>query len=429
MNSFIVLVLFAIILILCWNINSIVFNKKLNYLNFYITMWCVAGVLSAQGLYEFYVPPVKVYAYLLIMLVVYEVVTIAAYKVKIRRANVSVGRKGNSDINWRLITIISLVCFIILFPYFVKSFQIAMTYGYHYVRVRVLNNEIFTARERLILQDIVQPLILVTTMLSFRELINKKVRLSSILSILCCVMYMLTLGNRWLLMQVLYIIITLIIGKYSINIIEIIKKNKVLFGVGCIIVAGLFFMTKQRSIRGSKGIIYDVYAYYIGGMHLFGIAVNSPDTFHLNKEGLLYGKEFFSSFISLINNARAVFDLPEITRSGASIINETVQLFYYVSPNTHMNNNVTMLYGFLRDFGIMGIIFNTAGLALVYIFLYKKRNEDAYSECMYLFAITLIPSLLFEWIYGRTYILLVFIILFVLKKFDKQKGIKNVEKN
>lgn len=415
----IVLPIYIILLFVFYVLNKNAFGKGLSYANFFLVLWCVIPAVSVFGLYSFYIPSIKVHMYIILMIVVFECSTLFFLRVKVSNKKI-VLKTDIKDIKWDMMLVISFICLAVLFPSFLTSIRYAMINGYYSLRIKILNNVIISAKNRLIIQEIVQPLIIVTTMVSLYELVqNRKIRLVTVVSLINCCVYMLTLGNRWLLMEVLLLIVIFVVDKYSLNIIAIVKYNKWITRIGVVLVLGMVFITTQRSIRGSDGLFYDLYSYFVGSIHLFGIAVKDPGSFKLTATDYLYGKELFASLIGLINDFLAVFGVDSFMQSGIAIINEITQGFYFVSPSTHMNNNFTMLYGFLRDGGVLGIIIDTMLLALLQVRLFKNKQKSIYHKLMYYFGISMIPFLIFEWIYGRVYVLMVFVILMILSRIDR----------
>lgn len=416
------ILLYLIILLVFWVLNSKAFRKKLNYANIFLLLWCVIPSLSAIGLFEFYEPPFMTHIYIYIMILVFELFTLLGKRTRIGKyKHIDTNERPTTEkINWRLMLIISLACLVIMIPFFVTAIRFALENGYYYLRLRVLNNELFAARDRIILQDIIQPLMIVTTLAGVYHLVERgKLKLVTVVSIIDCGIYMLTIGNRWLIMEVMFIIVTIVAGKYALNIFALLKRNKWVSRIAIILVVGMIFITLQRSIRGSTGLMYDIYAYFVGSIHLLGLAVGSPTQFALTGTDLLWGEELFGSFIGLINNIGIAIGRGDIINTTG--INNIVQQYYFVSPKTHMNNNITMIYAFLRDFGVFGIIIDTAVLALFYIYLYKRRNRTIYTRLGYIFGLSLLPFLIFEWFYGRTFVLMVFIVLIAL---DRMNGFK-----
>lgn len=416
--SVLVIPIYLLVFCIFWILNTNSFRKRLNYSNVFLLLWCIIPSISSIGLYGFYTPPIEAHIYILLAIIVFETTTLFAKRFRVVRKNKIQMLSDTERVGWNLLLIISIVCFITIMSFFIVSIRYALSNSFYYLRIRILNNELFSARSRTMLQDIIQPLIIVTTLASVYHLVEKgKPRIVAVISIINCILYMLTIGNRWLIMEVMFIIIAVVIGKYGLNVIAILKSNKWISRIAVVLLLGLIFITVQRSIRGSTGLLYDVYAYFVGSVHLFGLAIKSPDVFQLGSSHYLWGQELISALIGLINNIGAAFGKGELFQSGIGAVNEITQKYYFVSPTTHMNNNVTMIYGFMRDCGVVGIIIDTALLALFCVILYKKRNQSIYRKLMYIFNISLLPFLIFEWFYARTFVLIVFIILALLDKF------------
>ena len=416
------IVIYLFLLLIFGVLNTNTFRSKFNYANIFLLLWCVIPSLSAFGFYDFYKPPFEAHVYIILAIITFEITTLITKRIHIIKENEIETHPSTERINWTILLIISLICLAVIFPFFIISIRFALSNGFYYLRIKVLNNELFSARNRIILQDVIQPLVITTTLASIYHLVeNRKIKIVTIISVLNCGLYMMTIGNRWLIMEVLLMIVVIVVGKYAFNIVEILRKNKWATRIVALLIVGMVFITVQRSIRGSTGLLYDVYSYFVGSIHFFGLAVSSPSEFALDSSHYLWGQELISAFVGLINNIGAAFGNSEIISSGLNTINEITQKYYFVSPTTHMNNNITMIYGFMRDCGVVGVIFDTTVLALFCMFVYKRRNKSIYTRFRYIFNLTLLPFLIFEWFYGRTFVLIVFLILTLLDITSKKK--------
>ncbi len=408
----IVTLIAAPLLVIGGVVNTVLFKKKVNYANAFLLIWLVVTSLSDFGFYDFYIPNTLTYVYIFTMLIVFELST--CFLLSLRRKRKKTW--GVFEHKWNVYLLISLMCTFILIPTFLISMRYALANGFYYLRIRILYNELFPARVTLVLKDIIQPLIIVTSMTSIYEIINNgKYRMTVFTSFINTVLYILTLGNRWLILEIICIGIVIVIMKYSLNIVRIINDNKKLIPVAIGLFLMIVFITSQRSISGSTGFIYDAYSYFVGSVHFFGVAVANPEEFVLDGSSYLLGTELLSSFISLFNEVLLTLKINPSIESGMTVINRITQQYFFVSPTTHMNNNITMIYGFLRDGGIVGLVVDTFFISLFMGVLYIRRNKNIYNKYMYIFGVSLIPFTIFEWVYGRTYILSVFIFLIVLK--------------
>lgn len=408
----IVFLIAAPLLVICGVVNTILFKKKINYANAFLLIWFVVTSLSAFGFYGFYIPVPLTYVYIFTMLIVFELSTVFLFIMRVNK------KKARCKIEhkWNVYLVISLLCTIVLVPTFLISMRYALANGFYYLRIRILYNELFPARVTLILKDIIQPLIIVTAIVSIYEIVNNgKYRMTVLTSFINTALYILTLGNRWLILEIICIGLVIVIRKYSLNLTRMINENKKLIPVASGLFLMIVFITSQRSISGSTGFIYDAYSYFVGSVHFFGVAVANPAEFVLDGSSYLFGTEFFSAFISLFNEVLLTLKINTSLESGMTVINQITQQYFFVSPTTHMNNNITMVYGFLRDGGVGGLVVDTILLALFLGILYIKRNKNIYNQYMYIFGVSLIPFTIFEWVYGRTYVLSTFIFLIIFK--------------
>lgn len=412
-----VLLLFFFLASILILVNTSAFRTKYNYANAFILIWCFCAGISGLGLYGFYVPPAEAYVYIFLMLLCFELITLLSKKVRVSIRTTK--KRNNTVISWRFINLVSVACIAIMLPTMLLSLRTLASDGMNMVRAMMLGNSLISTAQSLLLERIIQPIIIanvVITILDFIE--NKRVRVILPLSIISVVIFTAIYMNRWLVMETLYIIVTIMLIKYSTRISRMVKENKKIVLIGVFLISIMAYVTSQRQIRGSKGLLYNVYSYFIGSIHLFGVAIKESDLFLLhNSDNLLYGGVLFSAILGIID---LIFLLVKGINSpiipGGTIINEVVQKYYYVSPTTHMNNNVTMLYGFLRDGDIFGIILDTTILALFYAHLYKRQEDNFFRKCMYIFALSIFPSLIFEWMLGRSYIILVFVVLWGYEK-------------
>ena len=94
------------------------------------------------------------------------------------------------NIDWKKIDIISLICTVILVPFVLKGVNIILTFGFHSLRELGFTDSLYTTLEKLILINIIQPLILSIGIISMIEFIYKrKLTLSILISILNCLFY------------------------------------------------------------------------------------------------------------------------------------------------------------------------------------------------------------------------------------------------
>ncbi|WHY61509.1 O-antigen polymerase [Cytobacillus firmus] len=394
-------------------INFIQFKNFLNFVNVFLLMWCVASVLSWFGFYGMYVPPMEAYLYIFILLFMFELSCLLFLRIN----TITHTEKQIFSLNWRKINIFSIICTIIITPFAIKGIALVLAEGFYRLRLTGFTEMLYSNQEKLLLINIIQPLVLAISILSLIELIkNKKVRVSLIISVFNCLLYILVFGGRWLLLEFLLLAGIILIDIYGANIIKLVKNNRLLIVVIASIFLTIALITNQRSVGGGEGLLYNVYVYFVGSLHLFGVYISNPLVYSLGTEHLLFGREFFAGILEPIYLIANFSGLD--WKSGIESINEVTQQFVAVSPATYMNNNVTMIYAFLRDFGFLGIIICPVIIGAVYTHLYKakKQSPNDYRESIYYYGLSIMPFLLFEWMPARMSIIMVPIFLFLLTR-------------
>ena len=156
------IILYIIIFFVFWVLNTNIFKERLNYANIFLLFWCIIPSLSTIGLFRFYVPPFLTHVYIYLMIVVFETVTILGKTLRFSKHNYIYikERPSTERISWKLMSFISLICMLAIIPYFYTAFRFLIGNGYYYLRLRVLGNELYTTRDKIILQSIIQPLII-----------------------------------------------------------------------------------------------------------------------------------------------------------------------------------------------------------------------------------------------------------------------------
>lgn len=412
-------------------INTIIFKRIINYLNLFMLIWSSIAVLSTFGFYNFFTPPNLAYFYILLFLVTLEISSIVFLKVRIKT---SMTKRISEplyykQLNWKRLNYISILCTLIMMPFAIKGLKVILSEGIYRLRISGFSDVLYTTSQKLLLMNIVQPLIITIAIFSIIDFVfNKKLRISLLITILNCLLYICIFGGRWILLEFVLLTCIIMISKYRLNLIEIVNKNKFAMISVAVIVIVMVVITYNRSVSGGSGIFYNIYVYFVGSIHLLGVYINSPDYYLLNGDNFLYGKELLSGVLQpLIIILQSIgFDI----KSGIEILNQTTQQYSYVSPNTIMNNNVTLIYPFLRDYGILSLIINTIVLAAIYSYIYLKKvkRSGIVFNSAYYFSVSLIPFLILEWMFARMSIILVFLFLFLLTRKPFRRT-ENEEKN
>lgn len=409
---------FILVIIAFLVFNASFFNKYVNYLNVFVCIFGIASIFSMFGLYNLYIPPVTAYLYILVTLICFEFFSIFFLSIKQQKFK----QKKNTELNWKYMKNLSMILFVSFLLFSIKGMSFVAQNGLFSLREIGFTTELYTSMQKILIVNILKPINTVILILSAIELIqNNKLKLSLVFSLLNCIQCTLIFGGRGVIIEVILYFIILLYNKYGFKILKLLKKNKLLVLMFFVLIVIVSYMTINRSLRGGSGVFYNFYNYFIGSIHLFGVYVSSPCTYLLDNQHLLYGLEIFNG---ILEPFKILFNLlgGVQLKSGIEIINEVTQNYVYVAPNVLMNNNVTMVYAFLRDFGFFGLIICPLFLAYFYAKIYKNKVLDQNNTLrmgLWVFVMGELPFLLFEYTFAKmaTVMVLIFMLLLTSKFF------------
>ena len=413
------LIIYSVVIIIFLAMNKYIYKKFWNYLNVFLLIWYFASVLSMQGFYDFYVPSNKAYIYILITLISLETFSILFMKLTIKK------KKANlNDEKYKLkyfnITLLALLVTVLMIPTTIKGINVLANSGFGALRTEGLSaGTTYTALEKIFLVYILKPFNMALLTYSVVDFIdNNKIRFNLILCIINVFQQMLTFGGRSALLGIILLIFVVVVDKYGNRILQLIKKNKKILIAAIAILGVIVYITSQRQVGGGEGLIFNIYTYFVGSIHLFGVCIDNPSVFLLDGNNLLYGQAMFNWITEIINFSGGLLFNTSIT-TGIEIVNQVTQNFVHVSPTVLMNNNVTMLYVFLRDFDIWGLIIGPMILALVYVCSYKarKNRRTLLSRVIYYYLLSQMPYFLFEYIFAKGNVVFVIIFVFLINRF------------
>lgn len=404
--------------------NSYMYNKRINVNNVIITIWTITSILSMFGFYDMYVPNEKTYIYILLFMVTFELCSLFFLKtIKIKEQSDDMSK----TLNYNIINIVLIILICVMAYFTLQGIEILIEGGsFSEVRDAYLNHENFSNKLKMFISLVILPIGHAIGVYTIIEYVNKKkITATLILFLIFLCELIIYTGGRAAIVHVAVLLVVALMDKYNNNIIKIIKENKLIILTLIIIGIIIGIITLQRNLRG-KGIIYNMYCYFVGSIHLLGVYVDNPEKFLLTNDYLLYGQVLISGFSYPI---LFVLQLVGINiKAGLYILYETTQRFIQISPNTTINNNVTMIYYALRDFGVFGIFIYTSIINFVFTYLYKKRkkNESILYKALYYYFIRCVIFLLFDFQFANTGVIFTFFYLILIYKLCTNR---NTQKN
>ncbi len=410
------IIIFTVVIITFLFINFKIYKNIINYLNIFLIMYYLVILLSSSGRYGFSIPSDRTYLYLLIALIALEFFSLFFIKIKLNVKE----RKKNETLNRKRLLFISILVTILMIPTTVEGIKILMEQGFTAVRSAAFSNDIYSSYTKIFLTYILLPLNKVIYIYSLLDYVkNRKIKLPLVFSIVNALQTVVTLGGRSILLDFILISVVIIYEKYNRKIYEIFKENKKIIIVSMILLVMMIVITNDRSLDEDEGVLFNLYSYYVGSIHLFNVHLQNPEISLLDGEHLLLGKGMMNPIwdISKIALKTVGFDVNIIT--GTEIINEQVQEYLTVRDGIKMNNNVTFLYVCLRDFDIWGLIIGPAYIALWFAVTYKLyiKKKSIKTDALYFYLVSILPYFIFEFYINKTPFLLTIIFIILIYKF------------
>lgn len=369
MNDLFIVSCYIITAIYFVSLSFLIFRKILLPNNIFTVLWCLCGVLSIFNNLGLIKPSIKVHIYIFISIFVFNFIYLISSKNKKniykRRDNI---KSITSNINYELIKVLNIIALILISKHLISSLIVIINSGFDLKSVRDevfvgltnSNNFILIFLTRTIPSAIFNVTVLIATIdICFKE---KKLLFWAIIDI---IIYTLTFGGRFLILNgmLYYVAMNIIIGN-KINI-KINKKYII------IIVTILLGITLSRG-QGEDSLVNAIIFYFVGSFSFFELTLRNPIQFGL-AEPLKYGYLTLGFiFEPIVLFLKLVFginiDVPSY------YFNQYIQKFYNIGENSYIlyNNNVTMHYTFLRDFGEFGIIVGTVLIVTIICILEKK---------------------------------------------------------
>lgn len=407
------ILIFSLVFVIIFN--KINFNKFFSFLNLIQIIWHIIAIISLFGFYKTFVPSTKTYIFILIFLYSIEL----GYYLFSKKFALNKQKKEdilvNQRLSWNFISVILLLCNITLLVCVIKSFPYLLE-GLSSLRNAYLNNLIFSNKIRMLISIVVFSLGHAAGMYSIIDYIyNKKIRLSLILYILFLVEIILMTGGRGHILLPVGIVCIALLNKYKLNLKQMIVENKLIFAMAIVVLGIVLIISSQRRLQ-NQSLIYNIYAYFVGPVHLLGVYVDNPAKYLLTADNLLWGQILISGFSYPFTFILRLFDVPIM--AGIYVAFEVTQSFTAISPTMLINNNCTALYYFLRDFGILGLIIIPLLLCYIANFMeYKtKREPTLKNKIFYYYFCYQFIFLLFSFKFAEPSVIFCFVFVFFIEK-------------
>ncbi len=402
-------ILFIFVFIIFFIVNTITYKKILNFVNIINCIWTFFSVISMFGLFGMYVPENETYFYILIFWSIFQLFCLVFFHSKNPKNLIK-----NTSLNWDILKYVMIFCILFLGVFAIKGLLLfIIEKDFSAIKDANSNSELFSNKISMLQNILIIPLGSAIGIYSIIEYVeNSKVRFTLFLYFIFIVEILFLTGGRYYIFVTLVIIILSLLNKYRNNILLIIQKNKELVIIMSIIFLLIIIITLQRNLN-KQGLIFNIYAYFAGSIHLLGEYLRNPNIYFLNSNDILYGQVLISGFFYPITFILRLCGID--IKAGVYILKEVTNQFIQISSyGITINNGVTCIYAALRDFGKAGLIIYPIILAFFGIDFYKKeeKSNNIYYKAMYYYYICCLifcileftfalPSTIFTFIFFR----------------------------
>ena len=404
------------------------FQSYVNYASFFSGIWIFIISISRLGLYDTYVPSHLTYIIMYITLFVFILTTyyLRSYKRKkiiyFERKTV-LNRLNLSCINYSPLVFLAIIVLSILVTYLPEALSILAKGGFSSVRHNVLYSETstYSSASLVFLKWAVNPLILAEFMVSFSALALRRVNrkktlpiLVLILSLVNLTIYTLVFAGRWLLMEAILFSVFLLLYKYGFQLWKLIYNNKLITALGVIAIGAMLSISNDRSI-GDNNLFTSLYVYFVGAVDMLDVLITDYDYSQLGD--ILFGTYTLDGLLSpfyVVSNRLFGTHIP----LAINRINSVTSTMVSISPELHMNNNCTYVYGVLRDFGVVGLLIGPMILAVVchVICKYFENKRNDFGLILYLYMMIVLFFMVIEWMFGRVNVIYTGIFLYLIMR-------------
>lgn len=406
-------IFFILLIITKYKYNTIF---KINLI--FAALWCFCGITSMYNNLGLIKPSVYLHALIIISIIIFNAIYLINFK---KYTEIKENQTGMTYLfNKKTIYLLSTIAIILISPNLINAIRTIAENG---LNLEILRNEVYvelTETNNFYLQFFTRnmPTAIFTVVLlivSIELADNKKHNLW--IAVVNIIIGTFTFGGRnFILSFVLFYISAIILMKKK-NRIKI-KKRYIAFGVFV-----LWIITYLRTGNAFE-FIDMIIVYFSGSLSFLETIIQNPDKFGLDN-GLMYGYMTFAVVVEPIVLVLKLF-FGFTIKVPSYYFNSNVQSFTNISENGIYlyNNNTTMFYNFIMDFGIYGAFISIIILAIIIVYFekkfYKTNKKFPLLITIYLYATLMTSSITYK-LNGISTTLVILIIYIVSKKNKKIK--------
>lgn len=404
-------------------------KKIYNPIVLFYLWWSIPIFISGLGLFGLYIPSDEIYIIILTSMLsfilgcIFIILINKNYIMENKRINIEIDF-NLSELIYKIVLFVNIILLIFLL-YLFSNLIYTLNSGWEYNNIRYIyyytNNILKSSIDVLLLNFIFEPIlyfdIILLSMIIFKN--NVKMSIKLILS-LNMIFYTIITGGRTLLFYfiILSLVVYLIYDKRTK--INISKKIVIIISL-TLLVFSMIYITVIRSGNFENillNIIETLVIYLTGSIKFLEnklLDFNNYNSFFMGRAFL--GGVF--DFLQLIVNN--LLNIENLT--AAQIIGGNSQIYSQIGEYQNYNAFPTMIYTFICDYGIIGIIINSFLFGVISYGMYVnfEKQNNLFSLGCYLVIVFAITESTLRWTFIYFWPYVVIILFFIMKKVNYSK--------
>ncbi len=350
------------------------FGKYLNIIFLFTGVWCFFGALSSFGMYGLRIPGLQVHVCAWIFIQTTDIILLLfCKKIKPNKRFDDKNRQDNQMLVNRTTcaSFIQIIAIVFYIPVLANSLKILLTSGFDAVRDAYFNsgsNALFAVLCKFMPTGFIYGLMVYYVYKAF-ETRKWKYLLYSLIN---ATVLMIGNGGRYALFEVLLAsLVAYSLNNSSVKKVEITKNNYFVKRVKRVLFATVSLMVCITIFRG-QNLFKSTVGYFSGSFSFLDLIFENADWFELNDR--LYGYLTFGAITEPVVLLLKVLGLTT-AKTPSYMFNIKCQEFYNIgneSTVAYFNNNTSVLYYFIRDFGAWGIVIGAIFLAAIIVLCYNR---------------------------------------------------------
>ncbi|MFF2910885.1 O-antigen polymerase [Paenibacillus sp. NPDC057934] len=407
--------LYIMMIFLSLLISKFKYQKLLLPNTVFTILWGIVGFLSIVGDVGALRPSATIHVYAILTIATFNITYFIFTKKAHLTPNINYKSTILYEINNKAVYLIEIIALILISPNLVASLKAILANGLDltYVRTQTYILQRFDSQILMFLFRAV-PLTLfsVVMLLAIYNLVNGKKRFLNLV-VFNLLIEILTFGGRGKLWNFVAFFIGALILTDSFKKIKIKGNKYLIYAVTAMVIVTI--------LRGEDllNVIKAAYLYFVGPFSYLELIIRDPLRFGL-EEPAMYGYLTLGFlFEPIVLTLKALL--------GLQIDVPSYHFNIYAQPFVNIgdakivfyNNNTTMLYTFLRDFGPSGVIIGTSFLAWLICFFQKKaiqKNNLRYKIISIFMYSIILDSVRLYMLTNTTLVIIFITLMFAIKK-------------